>query len=127
MDGSQDYTVPQGIYIEQGEKEVRYQVKGELLRFRFLPREYVEARYLVPFEREISFYNWKTGQYDRIEDWEERIFTEEEMKPYLNEEKILQIRYGAGKQQEQDPDGVEYSSFLPAIAVTETGGLYAEG
>lgn len=49
------------------------------------------------------------------------------MKPYLNEEKILQIRYGAGKQQEQDPDGVEYSSFLPAIAVTETGGLYAEG
>ncbi len=127
MDGSQDYTVPQGIYIEQGEKEVRYQVKGELLRFRFLPREYVEARYLVPFEREISFYNWQTGQYDRIEDWEERIFTEEEMKPYLNEEKILQIRYGAGKQQEQDPDGVEYSSFLPAIAVTETGGLYAEG
>lgn len=127
MDGAQDYTVPQGIYIEQEEKEVRYQVRGELLRFRFLPRVYVEARYLVPFEREISFYNWQTGQYDRIENWEERIFTEEEMRPYLNEEKILQIRYGAGKQQEQDPDGVEYSSLLPAIAVTETGGSYAEG
>lgn len=80
--------------------------------------EFVEASdyyYLKRFDGEISFYNYTTKAYDRI-DPSQIDFSVEEIRPYLSQENHIVIKYAVN---ESDSAGI--SSLLPHLMVTGRG------